>query len=59
MPSVNLLKELDYVIDQMIETGDSAETIMDACQTALKENLNFRDKTMPESLRRLDFFRLP
>jgi hypothetical protein len=58
MPAIVHLKELDGIIDAMVNSGDSAEDIMDACQTALRESLECINKPMPEKLKRLDFFRL-
>jgi len=58
MPAIVHLKELEGIIDAMVDNGDSAEDIMDACQTALRESLRCRNKPMPVKLERLDFFRL-
>ena len=44
MPAIVYLKELEGVIDAMVDSGDPAEDIMDACQTALRESLECRWK---------------
>ncbi len=58
MPAVIFIRELEGIIDKMIEAGDSAADILDACQLAVIQSLIDRDKPVPPKIRALDFFRL-
>ena len=57
MPSVILLRELEGVIDNMIEHGDDAKDIIDSCKDAVIESLMARNKQIPDRIKKLDIFR--
>lgn len=51
------LKELEGIIDEMVESGTPAEDIIDACRTATISCLEERGIPVPYRVDKLDIYR--
>jgi hypothetical protein len=57
MIRVALRKELEGIVDEMVDDGSIPEEIIDCCKTAVIESLLARNKPVPAKISKLDMFR--
>ena len=58
MVTVVYAKQLEGIIDAMIDAQDEAADILDCCRDAVRASLEERGREIPEKIKRLDFYRL-
>jgi polyhydroxyalkanoate synthesis regulator phasin len=57
MVTTYLAKQLEGIVDEMIENGDDPKDIIDRCKDAVIESMKARNKPVPEKVSKLDIYR--